>query len=63
MLDGQKDEILPNPVINLAIVKDIYSGIKAPNIKPTAIINCERINAIFLPSLSEINPIIYDIFQ
>ena len=46
--------------MNLAVVNDIYSGMKAPKSKPIALITREIINAIFLPSLSEIYPNTYD---
>ena len=41
-------------------MNDIYSGMKAPNNKPTKTTTSEIINATFLPSLSEIKPKKYD---
>ena len=46
--------------MNLAVVNDMYSGIKAPRISPTKTIACEMIKATFRPNLSETYPNTYD---
>ena len=51
---------LPNPVINLAVVNDMYSGIKAPKINPRKTISSDMIKAIFRPNLSEMYPNTYE---